>query len=92
MRLIAFSPDVLTVPLHTRVTWMQQDAGFHTVTSGTVSTDATGTAVTKPDGVFDSGRLRKGTTFSVAFDELRTFAYFCRIHPATMTGRVTAEQ
>ncbi len=88
MRLIAYKPAVLTVPPGTSVTWRQQDAGFHTVTSGAVSKDASGSVETKPDGRFDSGQLAKGEEFSFAFESAGTYGYFCEIHPATMTGRV----
>jgi len=91
MRLIAYKPDELTVQAGTSVTWKQQDAGFHTVTSGTVSRDGTGSTRTNPDGTFDSGRLEQGKSYSFTFAEAGTYEYFCRIHPATMTGKVTAE-
>lgn len=91
MRLIAYKPDALTVNAGTSVTWKQQDAGFHTVTSGTVSKDASGSVKTDPDGTFDSGRLAKGKDFSFTFDEPGTYEYFCQIHPATMAGSITAE-
>lgn len=42
MRLIAYKPQALEVPAGTTVTWKQQDSGFHTVTSGSVTKDASG--------------------------------------------------
>jgi plastocyanin len=90
MRLIAFRPDELDVAIGTTVTWTQQDAGFHTVTSGTVEKLPSGSVDTHPDGTFASGRVAAGETFSFAFDEAGTYSYFCELHPATMSGRVTA--
>lgn len=91
MRLIAYKPQVLQVPIGTTVTWEQQDAGFHTVTSGSVTKDASGSVKTSPDGTFDSGQLAKDKEFTHTFDEAGTFAYFCEIHPATMSGEVKVQ-
>lgn len=87
MRLIALRPESLTVPAGTTVTWKQEDAGFHTVTSGTV-TQGTGDVTTAPDGKFDSGNLATDTTFEFTFNEAGSFPYFCAVHPATMRGEV----
>lgn len=87
MRLIQFRPEQLEVEVGQEVTWSQKDAGFHTVTSGTV--EQTGGGVTgKPDDKFRSERLATDETFKFTFDEAGTFAYFCEIHPATMRGEV----
>ena len=87
MRLIAFRPARLDVETGTTVTWTQEDAGAHTVTSGTVEQGAA--AVTeRPDGRFDSGELTTGQTFRFTFADPGTYAYFCSIHPATMRGEV----
>lgn len=87
MRLIQFRPKQLEVKAGQEVTWTQKDAGFHTVTSGTV--EQTGGGVTgKPDDEFRSERLATDETFKFTFDEAGTFTYFCEIHPATMTGEV----
>lgn len=90
MRLIAYRPETLSVSRGTTVTWRQQDAGFHTVTSGTVN-ESGGDVETKPDGTFGSGRLEKGKTFAFTFDDAGTYPYFCEIHPATMQAEVTVE-
>ena len=89
MRLIAYRPAELDVSAGTTVIWKQQDAGFHTVTSGTVVKGAT--VKTSPDGKFDSGQLAKGKEFTHTFDETGTFTYFCQIHPGTMNGQVTVQ-
>ena len=88
IKLIAYKPAKLTVAKGTTVTWNQMDPGFHTVTSGTVEQGGAG-VTPKPDGMFGSGQLAKGKTFSHQFDTPGTFTYFCEIHPATMRGEVT---
>lgn len=87
MRLIQFRPKQLEVKAGQEVTWTQKDAGFHTVTSGTVEQTAGG-VTGKPDDKFRSERLGTDETFKFTFDEAGTFTYFCEIHPATMTGEV----
>jgi plastocyanin len=88
MRLIAFRPETVAISPGASVTWKQQDAGFHTVTSGTVTAGQSGDVDTHPDGVFDSGELAKGEEFSFTFEQAGNFEYFCGIHPATMQARV----
>jgi len=61
------------------VTWTNNDAVGHTVTSGS----STGT-VASPDGLFDSGDIAPGETFSYTFTEAGTFDYFCTPHPWMM--------
>jgi nitrite reductase (NO-forming) len=78
----AYSPRALTVAVGTTVTWINEDAVFHTITSGS-SNGTTGT----PDGDFDSGEVQKGETFEHTFDEAGTFDYFCTPHP-WMVGQV----
>jgi plastocyanin len=87
MRLIQFQPKQITLAAGTEVTWTQSDAGFHTVTSGTVE-QAGGGVTAEPDGKFRSERLATGESFKFTFDQPGTYAYFCEIHPATMTGEV----
>ena len=88
MKLIAFRPEKLTVPAGSTVTWKQVDAGFHTVTSGTVAQGSSG-VTEMPDGRFESGQLATDATFTFTFDEPGTYPYFCAVHPATMRGEVT---
>lgn len=90
IHLVAFDPPRLEVPAGTTVTWTQTDKGsVHTVTSGTVETDATGATTAHPDGTFDSGQLIEGGQFSFTFAGPGTFPYFCVIHQATMRGEVS---
>ena len=62
------------------VTWDNVDTVVHTTTSGSPADG--------PDGVFDSGMVMPGTSFSHTFDDLGVYDYFCMVHP-WMTGKVT---
>jgi nitrite reductase (NO-forming) len=63
-----YSPNVLMVPLGSTVTWVNNDPGqTHTATA--------------TNGLFDSGFLSTGQSFSFTFNELGTFEYFCGPHP-----------
>ncbi len=73
----SFQPDSLTVPAGTTVTWINRDIVRHTVTS--------------TEGLFDSGRLGSGESFTYTFEEPGTFDYYCTIHP-TMQGTVTVTE
>jgi plastocyanin len=53
-----------------------------------VFSNSAGVAHTATDrGVFDSGRIRPGHSFSVRFGQKGTFAYHCKIH-RFMRGKV----
>lgn len=69
----AFSPATLTIPAGTTVRWTNNTGAPHTVTA---------------QGVFDSGVIPAGGTFSRLFNQAGTFAYLCSIHP-NMTGTIT---
>jgi plastocyanin len=71
----AFDPSNLTVKTGTTVTWTNLDSVNHTVTSDT--------------GLFDSGELGKGSTFSFTFDKAGVYTYYCIPHHSKMTGTVT---
>lgn len=88
MELISFKPETIDVSAGDTVTWINEEASSpHTVTSGEVD-QGSGGVTANPDGRFDSGNLSPGDTFEFTFDEPGTFAYYCAIHPATMTGEV----
>lgn len=55
------------------VVWKNADTVEHTVTSGTPQEG--------PDGVFDSGNLPPGNKFSIKFEEVGEFPYYCTLHP-----------
>ncbi len=63
---MSFSPDTLKIAAGTTVTWTNNDSMTHTVT-------ATG-------GLFDSGNLPAGMTFTHTFSTAGTYNYRCVIH------------
>ena len=69
----SFSPSSLTVSAGTTVTWKNQDAATHTVTSNT--------------GVFDSGDMGTNTTFTWTFTTVGSYPYHCKFHSG-MTGTI----
>jgi plastocyanin len=80
-----FNPDALTVKVGTTVTWINQDGYIHIVTSGTSPSERS--------GLFDSGNLNGGETFSFTFDETGTYDYFCIPHFSLgMIGKIIATE
>lgn len=71
----AYSPQHITVPVGTTVTWVQEDSTLHTVTD---------------PGVFDSGDLARGQRFSYTFRTPGTYAYHGTVH-AGLSGSVTVQ-
>lgn len=72
----AFSPQSLTVSKGTTVTWTNNDSVGHTATS--------------TSGVFDSGLLSLGKSFSYTFSNTGTYSYKCTPHPY-MTGSIIVQ-
>jgi plastocyanin len=64
---LAFSPAQTEIAVGTTVTWINNDTVPHTATES--------------DGLFDSGVLDAGASFSFTFDEPGTYDYTCLIHP-----------
>ncbi|HVM08880.1 MAG TPA: cupredoxin family copper-binding protein [Acidimicrobiales bacterium] len=87
IELVAFKPERITIAAGDTVVWKQNDAGAHTVTSGTVEQGGAG-VTQQPDQRFDSGDIPTGKSFEFSFPEPGTYPYFCRLHPATMRGEV----
>lgn len=75
----SYSPSNLEVEAGTTVTWENKSDLVHTVTSGSDRT---------ADGMFDSGNLSEGDTFSYTFNEVGVFDYFCMPHQ-NMTATIT---
>ncbi len=69
----AFSPSSLSVSTGTTVIWTNTDVVDHNVTSDT--------------GLFSSGTLSPGATFSFTFSATGTYRYSCTLHPG-MVGSV----
>jgi plastocyanin len=68
-----FAPLSMTVKAGATVTWINLDQEPHTVMSA--------------DGLFRSGALDTGDSFSFRFDKPGTYRYVCTIHPR-MVGTV----
>lgn len=81
LRNLRFDPDMVTIKQGTTVTWINRDSVTHTVTSGTRNNGS---------GLFDSGNLNSGATFSYTFNEKGTFDYFCMPHSG-MDGTIVVE-
>ncbi|MFZ5916427.1 MAG: cytochrome D1 domain-containing protein [Chloroflexota bacterium] len=65
---MAFQPHTVVVATGAAVTWHNDDAVAHTVTSS--------------QGWFDSGQLAAGESFAYEFDKPGTFRYQCTNHPS----------
>lgn len=63
----AFSPQTLNISVGTTIIWKNNTTAPHTVTSD--------------NGVFNSGAISPGGTFSFKFTQAGTFAYHCDFHP-----------
>ena len=70
---LTFSPNNLTVPTGTTVTWFNNEAVTHTITSDSA--------------LFDSGNITKGNAYYHTFNTIGTFAYHCKYHSG-MTGKI----
>jgi plastocyanin len=73
----SFSPQTITIPAGTQITWTNSDDIPHTV----VSDDKT---------TFKSHALDTDEKFSFTFTKAGTYSYFCSIHPK-MTGKVVVQ-
>jgi plastocyanin len=71
----AFSPDTITVPRGTTVTWVNQDTVNHLIVN-----DARGSVA--QGALFTSNSLANGATYSFKFDNSGTYPYHCSIHPS----------
>ena len=72
-----FTPQVITIPAGTTVTWVNDDDAPHTV-------------VADDHKSFRSKPLDTGESYSFTFMSAGTFPYFCSIHPH-MTGKVVVK-
>ena len=76
-----YIPSKITIKQGDSVTWINQDAAFHSVTSGYYD---------EPSGLFDSGYLDPEGSFTFIFENIGTYDYFCTLHP-WMKGQVIVE-
>jgi plastocyanin len=77
-----YEPSPAKVAVGSTVTWTNDDALPHTVTSGNPEKGS--------DGIFDSGIVNADKSFSHTFDKAGVLDYYCAIHP-WMTGRIIVQ-
>ncbi len=73
-----YTPSKIVIKQGDSVTWVNEDAAFHSVTSGYYD---------EPSGLFDSGHLDPEGSFAFIFENIGTYDYFCTLHP-WMKGQV----
>ncbi|MGI0056804.1 MAG: cupredoxin domain-containing protein [Nitrosarchaeum sp.] len=76
-----YTPSKIVIKQGDSVTWMNEDAAFHSVTSGYYN---------EPSGFFDSEYLDPEESFTFIFENIGTYDYFCTLHP-WMKGQVIVE-
>ena len=76
-----YIPSVIVIDPGKQVTWVNQDSAFHSVTSGFYG---------EPTELFDSGYMDPFESYTLTFDDVGTFDYFCTLHP-WMKGQVIVE-
>ena len=76
MQNTAFNPSTVTVSKNATVTWTNKEAITHNVTSST--------------GLFSSGNVAGGGTYSFQFTATGNYPYSCTIHTG-MTGTVVVQ-
>lgn len=76
-----YIPSVIKIKKGQQITWKNDDVAFHSVTSGTYE---------NPNGLFDSGHIDPGQTFTFLFDNLGEYDFFCTLHP-WMKGKIIVE-
>ena len=76
-----YIPSLIVIEKGKQVTWVNEDSAFHSVTSGFYDT---------PTELFDSGHLDPFESYTLTFDEIGTYDYFCTLHP-WMKGQVIVE-
>lgn len=76
-----YIPSVIVIDSGSQVTWINEDSAFHSVTSGSYE---------NPSELFDSGHLDPFESYTLSFDEIGTYDYFCTLHP-WMKGQVVVE-
>lgn len=62
----AFEEREISITVGTTIVWTHEGEIPHTVTAD--------------DGSFDSGNMESGNTFSITYDEVGTFPYYCSYH------------
>jgi uncharacterized protein (TIGR03118 family) len=81
-----FQPADVTIKVGDTVTWTNTGSFTHTSTSGTTTGGAR-----HPDGLWDSGSILPGQTFSHTFSKAGVFPYYCTPHFTSMVGTVNVQ-
>jgi plastocyanin len=76
-----YIPSVIVIDSGSQVTWVNEDSAFHSVTSGSYD---------EPLELIDSGHMDPFESYTLDFDEIGTYDYFCTLHP-WMKGQVIVE-
>ena len=76
-----YIPSLIVIEKGKQVTWVNEDSAFHSITSGFYDT---------PTDLFESGHLDPFESYTLTFDEIGTYDYFCTLHP-WMKGQVIVE-
>ena len=79
---LCYIPEFLSVEVGSKVVWVNQDAAFHSVTSGEYG---------ESDGMFDSGHMDPEERFEYVFNDAGQFLYHCTLHP-WMAGVVEVKE
>jgi glucose/arabinose dehydrogenase/plastocyanin len=80
----SFNPSTITIQSGDSVQWTMRD-------QFTQHTSTSGTPPFTPNGLWDSGLLSTGQTFTHTFNQAGTFTYYCQPHAFTMSGSVTVQ-
>lgn len=75
-----YIPSKISIKSGDSVTWLNEDAAFHSVTSGYYGNQS---------GLFDSEYLDPEESFTFIFKNPGVYDYFCTLHP-WMKGQVIA--
>ena len=71
-----YAPTIYNVTVGTTLTWVNHDSSTH--------------SVTEDNGLFDSGPIPPGGSFSYTFTQAGTYQYACSYHP-WMTGTIVVQ-
>lgn len=87
---LTFEPAEITVAVGDTVTWeVTESIGApHSVTSGAPGGPDIGAEFDSGD----DGLVNNGETFEHTFETAGTFAYYCTVHGASMSGQVVVEE
>ncbi len=78
-----YDPQIIIIKKGDSVTWINQDASLHTVTSGTFYQ---GPTPEYDSGILNSAQISKPWTFN----SNGTFNYYCTLHPF-MSGQILVQ-